>query len=58
MSVAFELQDSIDNMLEQLGTGYGTVFGDMSYQYDRYVGLLGKLKQSRGTLPHLSNTAR
>ena len=40
-----ELQYHIDDMLEDLGTGDETVLGDMSDQYDRDAGLLGKAKQ-------------
>ena len=37
MLVAFELYDSIDDVLEYLRACQRTFFGDVTYQYDRHA---------------------
>lgn len=55
--VAFELQDGVDNVLEDLWPGQRTFFGDVSDQKDGNSGGLGVLKQSGGTFTDLTDTS-
>lgn len=57
VSVAFELKYGVDHVLQYLGSGKHSVFGDVPDQYDRRVGFLGELEELARTLPHLCNTS-
>ena len=58
MLVTLKLQHRINHVFQYLGTGYRTLFIDVSNHNDRRVRLLRKLQQHRRTLTNLRHTAR
>ncbi len=57
VTLAFEVQDGVDDVLERLRSGEASVLGDVSDQEDRHVLPLGGEQQLRGRFAHLADAA-
>ena len=58
VAVAFELQDNVDDVFQDLGPGDASVLGDVADDEDRRPGRLGILEQRRGAFAYLRHASR
>ena len=58
MTVAFELQDRVDDVFQHAGPGKASVLGDMAHQDDRDVLFFGDVDESLRATSYLADAAR